>query len=594
MTPEAAIETFEVHVRDRRHEAALGGLAHLGWAMERGVELDGPHLARLAAATAGLLTDPTLRMSPDGFARLVALNRVWSAMFAAGGFGDAGFALRTLPPVKKAVRSPRWLLWGLETLDVAAMNTLERLPPSEALPIVGALLSHRVVATPGGEATRSRLIERSKRLARARLAPEHLDVLAAAWMMCSYATTEKKHDFKANLAPVFARYLSDHGVPAEPPPRPERLRPVVAVLSERFEHGHAMFRCYAPSLRQLRRDFEVVLFSTPEAVDERANDVVDEVVTFDFDPKDPAAVAQLVRERAPDVVYYPSLGMAHWTVLLSSVRLAPVQILGLGHPASSRSPVIDFVVTEEGHAGDEADYVEQIVTMRRGGHPFERVASTLTAVEPAPKADPFRIAVPANGVKLSAGLLRSCRAIRERATRPVELHFFPNLRGLYLEQARRAITSTLPGAVVHAPMPYAEYVERLAACHLHLSPFPFGGTNSNVDTLRLGIPMISLAGTFSAAAGEMEMLERLGLGEALIAQDVVDYEARALRIVEDDAYRIELSKQVAAADAEHSFCGGYEEASPTEFVDTVRWIHERHEALRADGRPVWRPEDREG
>lgn len=589
MTPDAALDALETHVRDRHHEAALEGVARMAWALERGATFeDEVAPVRLAAATAQLFTDPTLRISEEGFARLVGLNRVWAGVFAAGGFGTAAPALAALPSVKKVARSPRWMLWSPETFDDAALRALEKMSPTEALPIAAALLSHRIVATPRAEAARSRLIERSGRLARARLDPGHLDVIAAAWMTCSYARTPKKHDLKSNLAPVFARYLAERGVPDVPPPRPERERPVLAVLSERFEHGHAMFRCYAPSIRQLRRDFRVVLFSEPHAVDPHAIDVVDEVVMFEFDPRDPAAIAERIRAYAPDVVYYPSLGMAHWTVLLSSVRLAPVQVLGLGHPASSRSPAIDYVVTEEGHSGDPDDYTETIVTMRRGGHPFERVETSISAVAPRERADPFRIAVPANAAKLSAQLLQSCRAIRDRATRPVELHFFPNLRGLYAAQARAVIEDVLPGAFVHDPMPYEDYVATLAKCDLHLSPFPFGGTNSNVDTLRLGIPMLSLAGPFSASAGEHEMLERIGLADALVAANVADYEARALRIVEDDVYRIELARRVAAADPEAAFCGGHDEASPTEFADTIRWIHAHHEMLRADGRRVWR------
>ena len=35
--------------------------------------------------------------------------------------------------------------------------------------------------------------------------------------------------------------------------------------------------------------------------------------------------------------------MSRWTVLLSNLRLAPVQVMTQGHPATSMSPEIDYV-----------------------------------------------------------------------------------------------------------------------------------------------------------------------------------------------------------------------------------------------------------
>ena len=36
-----------------------------------------------------------------------------------------------------------------------------------------------------------------------------------------------------------------------------------------------------------------------------------------------------VREIAPDVIYYPSVGMATWWVAISNLRLAPIQVAGM-------------------------------------------------------------------------------------------------------------------------------------------------------------------------------------------------------------------------------------------------------------------------
>ena len=41
---------------------------------------------------------------------------------------------------------------------------------------------------------------------------------------------------------------------------------------------------------------------------------------------------------------------------------------------------------------------------------------------------------------------------------------------------------------------YPEYMESLSKCDLALFSFPFGGTNSTIDALILGLPMVSMLG----------------------------------------------------------------------------------------------------
>lgn len=599
MTPQAPLHDFEALVRDGRREDALKQLALLCRSLEHGAALaetaapDATRAAsaRLAGAIGMLFADPKLTLSRAGLDELLLRNRVIAAVFAAGGFDDAEHVLRARP--KKRRDGANWLLRSLADLDETDFARLEKLKPDDALPIVVNLLTNRIAATHRAEANRARLIRMSARLADARTSPLHLESVVNAWMLCSYADAVDKHALKSNLAPILERYLTDHGVElTAPTPRP-RERPVVAVLSERFEHGHAMFRCYAPSIRQLRRDFTVVLLSNRGQVDAHARDVVDEVVEFDFDLADPAKTVALVRSLAPNVVYYPSLGMASWTVLLSSIRLAPIQIMSLGHPATSRSPAIDYVVTEEDHAGEPSDYTEKLVLLPRGGHAFERNVDEPVTPRIREHASPVRIAVPANGLKLSARFLAACRRIQKEATRPVEFCFFPNLGGLALEQVRAAISRTLEAPTVLPPTDYRTYMDALNDCDLHLSPFPFGGTNSNVDTMRLGIPMVALDGALSAAAGEVKMLRRVGLADELVASDVDDYVSRALGIVEDDHRRVELGRRLLAADPEGIFCGGRDEVAPDAFVDAFRWIHEHHRTIAEDERQVWLPEDRD-
>lgn len=52
------------------------------------------------------------------------------------------------------------------------------------------------------------------------------------------------------------------------------------------------------------------------------------------------AVERIAATR-PDMVYYPSIGMDPNIIALVNLRLAPIQIISLGHPATSNTDTID-------------------------------------------------------------------------------------------------------------------------------------------------------------------------------------------------------------------------------------------------------------
>ena len=49
------------------------------------------------------------------------------------------------------------------------------------------------------------------------------------------------------------------------------------------------------------------------------------------------------------------------------------------------------------------------------------------------------------------------------------------------------MTAAVPQAQVHESMPYEDYLARLRGCDLFLDPFPYGNTNSIVDTVSQGL-----------------------------------------------------------------------------------------------------------
>jgi hypothetical protein len=88
------------------------------------------------------------------------------------------------------------------------------------------------------------------------------------------------------------------------------------------------------------------------------------------------------------------------------------------------------------------------------------------------------------------------------------------------------------------------------------------------------------------------MLRRLGLPGWLIAQDEEAYISAALRLIDNDAERVALSRKILALDVESVISGDATTPLRRDVVDAVWWIYQNHEAIKASGRKVFRAADR--
>src|SRR6202040_3770735 len=83
------------------------------------------------------------------------------------------------------------------------------------------------------------------------------------------------------------------------------------------------------------------------------------------------------------------------------------------------------------------------------------------------------------------------------------------------------------------------YLERYHGLDLSLDPFPYNGHTSTLDSLWMGVPVVTLAGRTAVGRGGVSILSNLGLPE-LIARTPEQYVDIALGLTEDRARLAEL------------------------------------------------------
>lgn len=499
-------------------------------------------------------------MEPLDRLRLLTARKSLMCLIHASGTNVDAFletAVGALPTLEQAAPWVRWKLALMASIDSAwAPDPLawRRIAPEEAMVYVIAGLCDEPISAAG--------LERFNALAAVlpEMSPVDLpyvflgDVCYANYIL-SFATEPRKHIGKRVLGAQARRMLEQRGFLRESdcvPGRIERERPRLAVLAEKIVDGNMMHRCYGRQIEDLRRDFEVTLIAERPSQCPAHAGLARDVVYFDPHPEKLGELIRLVQASTPDILYYPSVGMTPWTFVLSQLRLAPLQIAGLGHPAPTVSRAIDYQAMRR-----EIQSIDAAVSdppLLYESHPldaeycFSEQAGCLHEAWAARRPGAVvRIAIDASSMKLNATFLAALADIVGRHADGARLRFFPNGLGARHRSLRRRLLAWFPDAEFMEATSFERYLEWLSECDFALQAYPFGGTNTTIDLLALGLPVVCLDGPEIHSRIDAVILEQTGLASSLLAKDATEYREIAWRLIDDPAERSRLGHQARLA-----------------------------------------------
>ncbi|HBB6657812.1 TPA: cobalt ABC transporter permease [Salmonella enterica] len=549
---------------------------------------------RIAGAITTLFSRPDFVVSDSGYVQLMDLHRWLALIFAVSSYRHADHIIRNInaagggkvDPLTLNARNLRLfcLCYFPDSQIALQPDALWQYDRRTVARLFLALISGRALPTPAAHSKREQLLA---------WLPEHLEelesldflptaVLHDVVMHCSYADLAEKHRIKQPLNRLIRHSLQQADfasrLPVDAPP--SRDKPLLVIVLEWFTCQHSIYRTHSSTMRALRKYFHVAGIGLAGATDDITQSVFDE---FTEVPAESAVHDIVVRlaELRPDVVYYPSTGMFPMTVYLTNLRLAPVQLMALGHPATTYSDCIDGVLVEEDYLGDPACFSERVYPLPSDALPYlppenvKRIVESRRPFADRQKASwpfelPVRIAVCASVMKVNPGFLWTLSEIQKRSRVPVQFCFYMGFaQGLTLDYLRDAIHAVLPGAEVNAHMPVQDYQVALNSCELFANPFPFGNTNGLVDTVRQGLPGVCLSGPEVHSHIDEGLFRRLGLPDELIATDRESYIRAVVRLVEEHDWREMLQHQLLDNDVEQVLFQGH----PEKFAEVVYDIH---------------------
>ncbi|MFN3713129.1 MAG: hypothetical protein ACK4SX_05680 [Alcanivoracaceae bacterium] len=378
-----------------------------------------------------------------------------------------------------------------------------------------------------------------------------------AWMRCSYAEHPKRHEVKRLLNRMIrqaSEIALDSGNVALPAISTEANgRKVLVVPLESFRGNHAMFRCYANILQECRKHFFTIGMCARGLYDEKTTELFDQFVDVseisDAGENDENvnlnAIKRVVKLFQPDLIYYPSVGMSLWVVALANQRLAPAQVMSFGHPASSFSSVMDYAIVEDAWSEGCDDLCSEKIIRVPDRSAVFKLPDAVVRVDPIDRLPPdgiIRIAVPSVSQKLTSGFIRCLRRVEEAVPGKVHFVFFAGTRSVFYSATVQSLRRQLKSLECFGMLSYEDYIAQINRCQIHAGTFPFGGTNSLVDSLRQGLPIVSMLGSEVHSQIDASFSRRIGLPDYLACHSEDEYVATLVGLVNNPARLLALKR----------------------------------------------------
>jgi predicted O-linked N-acetylglucosamine transferase (SPINDLY family) len=306
-----------------------------------------------------------------------------------------------------------------------------------------------------------------------------------------------------------------------------------------------------------RSRFRLYAYCTEQARDDqtrRAEALVDRFVQGKLATE---RWCEIISKDRIHVLIYPELGMDPSSAALAALRLAPVQMSGVGHPITSGLSTIDYYISSKmmEPTDAQAHYTEKLLPLPNlgfcaYGYDEQTEARNKTELDLdsqevlffccqslykyLPQHDDVFAAIASRApqsvfvfIEYHAGV-----DITRKFSARLERQF--EQRGLDARRHTRFLSRLSP----------SDFSRTAAAADVFLDSIGWSGCNSALETLWWNVPIVTWPGALMRGRHALAFLQRLGLTET-VATSKENYIDIAARLACDDGYRESLRAQIS-------------------------------------------------
>jgi predicted O-linked N-acetylglucosamine transferase (SPINDLY family) len=316
--------------------------------------------------------------------------------------------------------------------------------------------------------------------------------------------------------------------------------PTIGFVSGDFA-DHAVGNLVIPAMEELaRRGYRITCYTNSERIDEvthRFKRVASQWRSLVGVSDDKAR--QLVKDDQIDILFDLSGYSAGTRIMLFAGRAAPLQIAWVGYPATTGFPGIDYLLADKVQVPKPFSefYSERIIRLP---HAYILFQPPSNALPPGPPPTLRRGYVTFGSFNMSKKIGSSvietwCRILNALPNSRLLLKTIsfsdPFVRDFYRQQfATHGIASRR--LVLLGPTTAIHHRAMMALTDIALDSFPYSGGLTTLESLWMGLPVVTLEGKTMAGRHSTAYLASVGLND-LVSANKDDYVACALRLAKD-------------------------------------------------------------
>jgi hypothetical protein len=324
----------------------------------------------------------------------------------------------------------------------------------------------------------------------------------------------------------------------------------IAIVTSKWHRNHAVYKSAGPLVEQLRGHYDLTLIHLGwKLPDNLCTEGFNKVIRAAFPQETNNSDLRLPDELLKNdfgLIYFPDIGMTDECTWMSNIRMSPIQVVGYGHPATTGdNNEIDYFLGGDIEKDVTDCYSEKMILIPGlAQHPaWPTYARKYNWKE--------NEAVQINCVwgpdKFSYTLLKVLQRISQLSTVPHTYNFYPSPginRYAGFVPFKKDIQSILPNSIIHGDKEYYDYMESAEKGDFSINSFIFGGFNTIIESLFLGLPVTTIEGDRFYNKAASFLLRKIGFGE-LSSTNINEFINITVRMINDKDYRGGKRKELA-------------------------------------------------
>jgi len=365
-------------------------------------------------------------------------------------------------------------------------------------------------------------------------------------------------------------------------PHPKKI----AVITSLWFSQHSVYRILSEFVDSLKDDYELTLVHLGDIRNNIDIGFFKEIKYVYV--KDSYLNIDAIRENDFTAVFYPDIGMTVESIFLCNLRIAPIQICGLGHSVSTFGSEIDYYVSGadvEISEGAEANYSERLVLLPGFGAIHNKPNYQIRNIQKT--RSEIIINCPWYAQKVNYSLVNDLKEIATKSQKEIIFRFFsggaltrkndfiPFATDLELILGKNCV-ELIPAKS------YSEYMALMEEADICIEAYHFGGCNTVADSLYLRQPTVTFEGDKWYSRIGSQMLRSVGLSE-LIAHNREEYIYLTLKLIHDDDYRLKIREKLYNVDLNTTI---FSSDSKIYFKKAMDFLIDSHEQLKNENSKI--------